>query len=313
LYGDAGDDTITGGTGNDTLTGGKGADVFLFEGGNDLITDYKAGEDSILLNYDAITSSSVKGSNVILTTEKGTLTIKGTKDKAITFIDEDGNATDKIFFADTSYSPLETGLSYDAKRTILTASSKFEGYMINLNDHISTVAKINASAVNQEIVILGNDLNNSIVGGKNGDLISGDSGNDTLTGGAGNDTFYCDSGDDVITDYKAGEDSIIVSEKISKVEYSGQNVILTYGENTITVKNAKGKEISVTDSSGETQIYSNTLDILSDNNFVTDEFGIDDVVDVTENNYSVGKIENSENNNVLADNSIVSAYSFDEK
>jgi Ca2+-binding RTX toxin-like protein len=313
LYGDAGDDTITGGTGNDTLTGGKGADVFIFEGGEDLITDYKAGEDSIMLNQNAITNSTVKGSDVILTTEEGTLTIKGTKDKAITFVDEEGNATDKIFFADTSYSPLETGLSYNSKRTILTASSKFNGYMIDLNDHLSTATKINASAVNQELFICGNDLNNSIRGGKNDDFISGGSGNDTLTGGAGNDTFYCDNGDDVITDYKAGEDSILVNEKISKVEYSGQNVILTYGEGTITVKNAKGKEISVIDSSGETQIYSKTFDILYDDNFVTDEFSIDDVVGISENNYFVGQIENSGNKNDFMNDTIITGASSEEK
>lgn len=50
-----------------------------------------------------------------------------------------------------------------------------------------------------------------------------------------------------------------------------------------------------------------------DNNFVADEFGIDEVTEVTDKNYSVGEIENSFNFNELANNPIVTASSFDEK
>lgn len=49
LNGKAGNDTLTGGAGNDRLTGGDGKDVFVFGGamGQDVITDFKAGEDRI--------------------------------------------------------------------------------------------------------------------------------------------------------------------------------------------------------------------------------------------------------------------------
>jgi Ca2+-binding RTX toxin-like protein len=62
LFGGAGDDTLEGGrdrdtlegsTGNDVLTGGQGRDTFWFRGpnpGNDLITDFEAGLDTILID-----------------------------------------------------------------------------------------------------------------------------------------------------------------------------------------------------------------------------------------------------------------------
>ena len=64
----------------------------------------------------------------------------------------------------------------------------------------------------------------------------------------------------------------------------------------MTVKNAKGKEITVTDGNNNTQVYSRTLDILYDNNFMTDEINISDIAEVTDTNYSVGQIETAADN-----------------
>ncbi len=53
LNGGNGNDILFGGKGNDTLTGENGNDVFVFgaNGGRDVITDFKAGEDKIVLGY----------------------------------------------------------------------------------------------------------------------------------------------------------------------------------------------------------------------------------------------------------------------
>ncbi len=52
LNGGAGDDSLWGGKGNDTLTGGDGDDIFIFRAGdgNDVITDYAAGDMLQILN-----------------------------------------------------------------------------------------------------------------------------------------------------------------------------------------------------------------------------------------------------------------------
>jgi Ca2+-binding RTX toxin-like protein len=59
LSGGLGNDTLSGGTGADRLTGGAGSDVFRFEGlpdtGADLITDFAAGVDKLLLSLAAFT------------------------------------------------------------------------------------------------------------------------------------------------------------------------------------------------------------------------------------------------------------------
>ena len=344
-----GSDTINGGTGNDTLTGGAGKDVFVYEEGNDIITDYKSNEDKIQLNIADITSSSVRGSDAILTTNKGTLTVKGIKDKVITFIDDSGVTTDKIFFADTSYNPLETGLSYDNKRTILTANNKYDDAEIDLNDYLPTVTKLNASAVSKNLEITatnsvtsiksgkGSDIitggegkntiyggagNDEIFGGTNDDKLFGDAGNDTLiggegndilTGGAGNDLFVYDSGKDIITDYTAGQDSIKVNGSISNVAYNGKNVIFTIGDGSLTVINAKGKDITISENNDSSNVYARTLDLLDDEYFISDKLDIDSFTNVSETNYSVGQLQYSDDKNKFMADSIVSYSNFEEK
>ena len=345
IKGGKGDDTLRGNDGNDTLAGGSGSDLFVYEKGNDVITDYKTGEDKIKLNPSSIISSTLKGSDVILTTSNGTLTIKATKDKVITFVDNIGKTTDIIFFGNTFYEPLAVGLTYDAKRVVLTANNKFTGKTIDLGKYLGTVTKVNASATSQSLNIIGNGENNSIKGGKSADKISegngkdtifggagndsiyggtdndklqgdagndtlyGRSGNDTLTGGAGNDVFVYEGGNDLITDYSAGQDSIKVNGSISNVSYSGKNVIFSIGSGSLTVNNAKGKNISVSESNGSSHTYSRTLDLFYDNKFLSDDFNLDSVVDISDTNYSVGKIYYSSNNNEFTANSIIAASS----
>ena len=134
----------------------------------------------------------------------------------------------------------------------------------------------NASSRTSAIRIVGNAFNNSIVGGskndslyggngddylsggkgndkiygQNGaDSLLGGSGNDTLTGGKGNDIFIYNAGNDIIADYTVGQDKIqIASGKISKTSLSGSDVLFTIGKGSLTVKNAKGKTISLIDS-----------------------------------------------------------------
>ena len=69
IYGGEGADTITGGTGDDTLTGGAGADTFVFASGdgNDTITDFTNGTDTIDLS--AITA--ITGFSDLTVTQEG--------------------------------------------------------------------------------------------------------------------------------------------------------------------------------------------------------------------------------------------------
>ena len=97
LKGGKGADVIFGGAGNDTVSLGGGKDVYVYSGGNDLIQDYAAGQDEIYLDRATITGSSLSGSNVVLKTSAGNLTIKNGKNKNITVLDSAGTKTTKKY------------------------------------------------------------------------------------------------------------------------------------------------------------------------------------------------------------------------
>ena len=97
LIGGAGDDILTGGVGDDTLIGGTGADTFVFFGseyGNDLISDFTAGEDKIdlsaiaeFVDLDAVKQVAAddgKGNVVITTGDDQTITIAGVEAEDLT-------------------------------------------------------------------------------------------------------------------------------------------------------------------------------------------------------------------------------------
>lgn len=74
LVGDAGADTLDGGRGDDTLTGGAGYDYFVVDrtSGNDTVTDFTVGEDSLFLNEDvAVSSIQESGSNTLVNLSNG--------------------------------------------------------------------------------------------------------------------------------------------------------------------------------------------------------------------------------------------------
>ena len=138
IKGGKGADTISGGGGNDTVSLGGGADVYVYTSGNDLIQDYVTGEDKIKLASASLTSSSISGSNVVLKTSVGNLTVKNGKGKSITVIDSRGTETTKIY-PETSSDTLPAGIT--VKSATLTAGTAFTGSKIDLADYESTVTK----------------------------------------------------------------------------------------------------------------------------------------------------------------------------
>ena len=243
LLGGDEDDTIIGNLGDDTLSGGNGEDIFIHTAGNDIITDYKSGDDIIQLDENVkITASSVNGGDVILTTTDGTITLEKSVGKEITFIDSAGNET-----VETYGSTIPDGLT--KKGTKLTADKKFNGDKIDLEDFGAT--RLDARKVRNDIEIFGTDDSNSIRGGKSNDTIIAGDGDDTLTGGKGNDIFVHSEGDDIITDYKAGQDKIQLDDtEIKSWRVRGRDVIFSTEDGSITVKNGKGKNISIVDEDG---------------------------------------------------------------
>ena len=137
-------------------------------------------------------------------------------------------------------------------------------------------------------------------------------------------------GDDVITDYEEGVDKIRMSTtsiSITSVDYTagyeGKTDVTFYTSNggSLTVKNGGGKAITMTvGGKTRTTTYNaptsdsnaNVYDLLYDNNFTTDEFGIDDISEVKADNYSVGDVNTDTNANLVPDQNTIT-YGEDDK
>ncbi len=272
LFGDAGNDTLNGGSGNDTLTGGNGNDVFIYEAGNDVITDYTTG-DKISLGA-AISKSSVKGSDVVFTVGRNTLTIKDGKGKTLNLIDSygdsfttiiGGGSSDVLTLDNSSASPVT--LDSDIK----TADASLRTKAIKITGNTAANSIVGGTGADTIYGGSGNDKlfggngNDKLFGDAGADSLNGGSGNDTLTGGAGNDVFIYEAGNDVIADYTTG-DKISLGAAISKSSVKGSDVVFVVGRNTLTVKDGADKTLRLVDSYGDiftTIISGGSSDVLT--------------------------------------------------
>ena len=326
LYGDAGNDTLYAGAGNDTLTGGSGKDIFVYESGNDFIADYKEGEDKIKFTVE-MTNSSVSGENIVFTTSKGNVTVKGGKDKNITVIDKNGSETTKNYATSTDTTP--AGISFSSNGATLTASNSFSGNKINLSDYPMKMGSNNrplpitstattktdtsifyattadASEVENNLTLTGTDSKNLLIGGTGDDTLSGGKGNDTLTGGDGNDVFVYSGGNDFITDYIVGEDKIKFNVAITGYSTNGASVIFQTASGNVTVQSGRGQYITVIDennSKTEKRYSKANLWFLDDDNFLTDALNLDSI---TDKKFAVQNIETQNYSKLTDDKTLI--------
>ena len=237
---------------NTTINGGKGNDVIsLSSAAKNNVIVYNSGDGSdILYGFDendtlkiakGKAATSTSGNDVIFTVGKGKITVKGAADKTFSYSDANGTKT---------YSTVPTSSEpYTIKGAGITLSSsysekEFDITTVNGGDDIIT---INASAIQKDIKIIGNDKANNVIGGKKNDTIRGGGGADTFTGGQGSDVFiyYNGNGNDVIKDYEEDDKIIIYDAKVIPTLESS-NVVLKVGKGKITIKDARENDIGVT-------------------------------------------------------------------
>ena len=307
LFGEDGNDTISGGDGNNTLTGGAGSDLFSYNYGNDVIADY-AEEDKISISGGEIASVGVSGKDITFKVGKGSLKIKDGVGKEITINDEV-----KIF---------EKGVTYNQNKTsaTLTAAAKLENTVMNVDGSAMSAALKYSANDSANLIyggkgadsILGNGGNDTIFanagndklfGDADNDVLNGGAGNDTLWGGAGNDTltgdegndiFVFESGNDTITDYTASKDKVKFTEEFT-ASVSGNDVIFTTASGKVTVKDGASQKITTVDYKNKTatqEYFATSADLFDDNNFMTDEFALDEI---TEQKFAVQNIETQNN------------------
>ena len=94
---------------------------------------------------------------------------------------------------------------------------------------------------------------------------------------------------------------------------SGFDVVVKVGSGSITVRNGVNISFNI-DFKSSSGSNSRTLDLLYDNNFITDELQIEDISEVSPNNYSLGEIKYLEDNSkIFGVDLMASATSFNKK
>ena len=88
--------TLNGGAGNDTLTGGYWEDVFVYETGDDVVTNYSH-EDVIHIASGNLDSYSFDGGDLIFHIGSGSVRLKNMTNHAITVKDSSGNTTTQVY------------------------------------------------------------------------------------------------------------------------------------------------------------------------------------------------------------------------
>lgn len=171
ISGDGGSSLISGGS-NDTLQGGAGQDAFIYNKGNDVVSNY---QDREKINFAATyTGFGFDDNNFFLNAAEGSLTIQNNKDKWIDIATADGNVV-------------------------------AHAYVVN-NGGVIDGRNFNELTV----IVGGNNARDTIYAGSGGSsLWGGNDGFDTMSGGTGVDMFFygTNDGDDWIQ--SASENDVI--------------------------------------------------------------------------------------------------------
>ena len=252
LVGTAFDDVLNGGGGADDLQGGDGNDNYLVDNAADAITELAGrGIDRVRSSVSFRLAANVE--DLELT---GTSAINGTGNDLVNQILgnaarnvldggaaadllQGGEAGDLYLISAVGDHPqaefVDTGLSGIDEVRIAAAAGSFllfagdtgiEQVVIGSGTAVTPVTtgrgavNVNAAAVTNGLLLVGNDGNNAIVGTALADRFQSRLGNDTLTGGSGADTFLFNTtpdaagNRDVITDYQPGVDRIQLKASI---------------------------------------------------------------------------------------------------
>jgi Ca2+-binding RTX toxin-like protein len=215
LFGEAGNDILTGGSGADTLNGGPGHDTLFGKGGidhllggadNDTLTGGDgddqcfgdAGEDRFVWNPGDDTDLNEGGEGT------DTVEVNGTNDGEVFTATANGLRVrlDRLnpapFFLDTG----------TCEKLVLNANGGNDSFSATGN--LATLIQITVDGGAGDDTLLGSNGADLLLGGDNNDFIDGQQGIDVVSGGAGDDVFQWDPGDgsDII-EGGAGIDTLV--------------------------------------------------------------------------------------------------------
>ena len=243
IIGGNGDDSIVNNLGNNSkISGGEGNDYIANLWSDNVTINAGLGDDTVYLNgtEQAIQYSKNDGNDVIYGyNDSTTINIVGSDYETV------ASGNDIIINVDNGTITLKDATAVKLNTAKLQTTLKINNESespVALEDYIKIA---DASKRRKAIQIIGNDLDNLLLGGKGSDTLNGAEGNDTLTGGKGKDVFIYNSGDDTISDYDK-KDSISVSSDYENYSISGSDLIFNFGDNkSLTIQNGASKLINV--------------------------------------------------------------------
>lgn len=202
LYGNGGNDSITGGNGNfdsifggdgnDTLTGGSATDYLYGEAGDDSITG-NGGDDWLWGGNGAIT---LAGNDTLDGGEGSDRLYGSTGNTTYRFSNALAAQTDEILKnVTTGIDTLDFSAMTNSVSATLTVTGSGATFATMTNRKINNLDVLASTNIDKIIggsaadTFIGNALANTLIGNGGNDTITGGEGNDSLDGGANNDTY----------------------------------------------------------------------------------------------------------------------------
>ena len=268
-------DTLKTGTGVNTIFGGDGTDKIYGYGSEDILN---GGEDNdtIYANGMVTTVDGGLGDDTIYA-NKGVVTVNMSSESGNDTIYSLSN-DDKVSFNDIVkeedfvFSKEGNDLVVTAKYgDDKTSSATLKDYFKQKDDVILKEIDYSAGSatVSEQVIkvygdgklvgskyendIKGGEMNDTITGGVGVDTISGGKGNDKITGGAGENTVNFEKGDGNDTVYLTNGEKLTINYYDADMSGSysdfdiyekGNDVVISRGEDTITIKNLTFKNLA---------------------------------------------------------------------
>ncbi len=265
LYGNWGEDTLSGLAGNDVLDGAEGSDLMIGGAGNDSYlvnngydevqedlagaaggtdtvfivgtefwwtfpTEYTLGANVENLIFgdggegDTITGAGNELNNLIVGNWNGGVlrgfggndTLDSSADTGEGYTLYGGAGNDTYIVGNWSHKVVE--LADQGTDTVIADHTDFE-----LTNNLEKLTVLSDGGEGYDAI--GNELDNTIIGGAGNEFIVGGDGNDSMAGGAGNDEYIVQNAGDVVTEAaNAGNDTIVSSLNSYSLNTSSPNV-----------------------------------------------------------------------------------------
>jgi len=245
LFGEGGNDTLTGGSGADNLYGGPGNDILLGKGGFDYL--FGGDDNDTLTGGDADDQVLGEGGNDRLIWNPGDDTDLNEGGDGIDTVEVNGGNGAEVFtttangtrvrFDRLDPAPFSIDIG-TCEKLVLNANGGNDSFSATGN--LATLIQITVDGGPGDDTLLGSNGADVLFGGDNNDFIDGQQGNDTVFMGAGNDTFQWDPGDGSDTiEGQAGTDTLLFNgspgAEIFEASANGARVRFTRNLGTITM------------------------------------------------------------------------------